>query len=123
MNTVKSLFENPTKEYIEKSIRVKGELKLAAVQHPYSDNEVKTWSIQVEEAKAYLANNAASTPLITALAENRNITVAELVAKIMENATAFSTASGNILGQQQKYLDSVQTATDLKGLYTEVLKW
>lgn len=122
-NLLQAMFTNPTKAYIEKTLRAKGELKLAAIQHPYADYEAKTWDVQLQEALAYQANPASSVPLLSQLALERGITLEVLVAKVMENANAFRTASGSILGQQQKFLDELKTEIDLKALLNRVVSW
>jgi hypothetical protein len=108
--------------YVTKAIRTKGELKLNKVQHPYADNEAKTWDAQLTEARAFLADVTSITPLITQLAEARGITKADLVSKIVANADLFKAASGAILGQQQRLLDRLATE-EPKAVHADVLTW
>jgi len=125
IKNAKEAFENPTAEYIAKTIRVKGEDKLLTIQNPYTDAEAKTWDQQLAEATAFLADNNAATPLITAMATARSIAKAELVTKIMGNANAFRGAAGIILGQQQKFLDDLKAATQeqYKDLLNIIISW
>lgn len=121
-NQIAALYKNPTASFVENQIRLKGEQKLLAIQHPYSDSEAKTWDTQLTEAEAFTANPLADTPLINNLAVGRGITKADLVGKIMENANLFRMASGAILGQQQKLLDRLSTEAP-KTVLTDTINW
>jgi hypothetical protein len=54
--------------------------------------------------------------MISALAANRGITVADLVGKILGNVNLFRQASGQILGKQQALIDKGYGATTLEEL-------
>jgi hypothetical protein len=95
------------------SIRDEGAKRLVALATPYTAAERETWATQQREARTWLADNAASVPMISAMATQRGITVAGLVGKIMENVALFEYASGAILGQQQRLLDLIDAAPDL----------
>jgi len=99
----------------KKRARGEGAKRLLALARPYRPEERETWADQQAEAKAYLADAAAETPLLDALAAGRGISKAELAVKIMENVSAFKSASGTILGKQQAALDALaalpETAT------------
>ena len=82
--------------------------QIVSITAPYSKEETATWFIQVEEANAYLADNNAETPMLTAMATAREISLLELVTKIKENDTTFRAAIGTLLGRQQKEIDSLQ---------------
>jgi hypothetical protein len=92
----------------EYAIRRSAADKLIDLVKPYSEEERETWPRQEKEAKEYLADPQATVSLITGIATARGISVADLVTKIMENITAFETAAGTIIGQQQKELDELQ---------------
>ena len=66
-----------------------------------------------------------SGSFITVLAQSRGIAKSDLVSKIMENANAFRVAAGTILGQQQKFLEELRTATpgDYRELLTRIIAW
>ena len=83
---------------------------------PYTTAETSTWTKQESEARAYQVNNAAPAPLITALATNRGIAIAELVTRIIAKADAYATAVGQLLGVQQKQEDAIAAATTLDEL-------
>ena len=72
---------------------------------PYTAAERETWATQQREARAWLADNSAAVPMITAMAAVRGLTLAEMTGEIMENVALFEAASGYILGKQQQLLD------------------
>ena len=72
---------------------------------PYTKTEQLTWDSQVKEADSYLHDNQASTPLLSALAQNRGVALADLVTWIKENEATYRIAIGTLLGQQQRELD------------------
>lgn len=70
--------------------------------------EVLTWTKQENEARAYLANSAVSTPLIDALASSRGVTKMYLVNKIIAKADAYATAIGVLTGEMQRKKDMIK---------------
>lgn len=100
------MWEERKKEEIKEG----AEAALVGAAHKYPEREVITFSMQEMEARAFLADASASAPLITAIATERGITVAELAAKIVENAEAYSQAAGKIIGKRQYFLDQLATA-------------
>jgi len=92
------------------------------IQSKYSNFEVFTWNIQVEEATKYLADSEAATPLLTTLAESRGITVEELATKVIEKSTAYRNEISNLLVTQQtvtKKLKECSTIRDLNKFYED----
>jgi len=87
--------------------------ELARILAAYPDAETKTWDKQESEARAWQADNAASTPLIDAIAEARNTGKAELVSRIIKKADAWIAASGAATGKRQALEDAISTATDI----------
>ena len=79
-------------------------------QYPLHERE--TWDQQSMEAKAKAADPAAATPLLSAMAQARGITVAVLAAKVTAKAAAFAAAGGAIIGAQQALEDHLQAALD-----------
>ena len=81
---------------------------LSALEAAYPQKERDTWPQQVIEARAYLADNLAATPLLDAMLTTKpNTTKAVLVGKIMTNYTAYSALVGAALGQMQTTLDGL----------------
>ena len=64
--------------------------------------ESNTWAQQEAEAKAYLADSSVSIPMLTVLADNRNITVAEIANKVVNAVNAYNTKITIMLGKKQK---------------------
>jgi len=81
---------------------------LSTLEAAYPQKERDTWPQQVTEARAYIADNMAATPLIDAMLTTKpNTTKAELVGKIMTNYTNYSALVGAALGQMQTTLDGL----------------
>ena len=65
------------------------------------DNEKQTWLKQENEARAYLSDNTALTPLIDMICEARNCTKEYIVNKIVEKADVYAVAIGRLTGIRQ----------------------
>lgn len=92
---------------------------IADLTPTYPDDERLTFDKQEQEARAWLADNAASTPFVDALAAGRQMNKAELVSRIIAKADAFAIASGLLTGQRQRYedlLDAAKTTTDVAAI-------
>jgi len=85
------------------------------------DTERETWERQKIEADAFTLDIDASTPFLDALSAARGITKAEVVQKILAKAEIYAIAIGNLLGEQYKYEDQLDTCTDLIQLDALVL--
>lgn len=94
-------------------LRNEGSLRLSQLAGDYQPEERETWPIQSAEARAWLADNTASTPLLSALATARGISLEYLVGLVMENVALFEAASGAILGQQQALIVQLYAAPTL----------
>ena len=77
----------------------------------YPEIERLTFDKQEAEARAWLADISARTPLIDALAAGRGMDKAELVRRIIAKAEAFATATGYLTGQRQRFEDLIDAAT------------
>lgn len=85
---------------------------LSQLDSEYPDREVLTWDQQVKEAEARQADAAAVVPLLSALAQFREIDVDLLALKVLEKSTLYKVASGQIMGARQwveQALESAQT--------------
>ena len=104
-------FPEPTSEQLieveAKKIRQRYAQMMDDIVKPYTKTEQLTWDSQVKEADAYLLDNQAAIPMITALAQNRGVDLADLVTWIKENEAAYRIAIGTLLGQQQAELDQL----------------
>ena len=80
----------------------------------YPQTELLTFDKQEQEARAWLADNSVSTPLIDALAQGRGIDKAGLIHRIIVKADAFALATGYLTGQRQRYEDLLDAATTVE---------
>lgn len=80
----------------------------------YPDREISTFDKQESEARAYAADPTASTPLLSALAEARGISLPDLVERVIAKADAFTVASGSIIGQRQVLKDKLNICTTIE---------
>lgn len=87
---------------------------VAMLTATYPDREISTFDKQESEARAYAADSTASTPLLSALAQARDIPLSDLVERVLAKADAFAVASGSIIGQRQALEDRLDTCTTLE---------
>lgn len=87
---------------------------LAALTTTYPDREISTFDKQEAEARAYMADPEAPTPLLSALAKARDIDMDELVKRVIAKADAFAAASGYIIGQRQALEDQLDACRTVK---------
>lgn len=86
------------------------EREIQALISTYPPSEVTSFHKQENEARAWLADDTAATPLLDSLATTRGMDKATLVNKVIAKADAFAQASGEIIGKRQKLEDAL---TDL----------
>lgn len=98
------------RERKSEEIRSMAEEALVELSTKYPEREVSTFTQQELEARAFLADSSSSAPLITAIAAERGITVAELAAKIVVNADEYAQKAGKIIGRRQYFLGQLATA-------------
>ena len=87
---------------------------IATLTATYPDREISTFDKQESEARAYAADPTASTPLLSALAQARGISLPDLVERVLAKADAFAVASGSIIGQRQALEDRLDVCTTLE---------
>ena len=87
---------------------------IATLTVTYPDREISTFDKQESEARAYAADPTASTPLLSALAQARGISLPDLVERVLAKADAFAVASGFIIGQRQALEDRLDACTTLE---------
>jgi hypothetical protein len=73
----------------------------------YPEMEKLTFAKQESEARAFVANSVAPTPMMDALAMNRGITKVDLANRIIAKADFFATYAGEVIGHRQKLEDRV----------------
>lgn len=94
-------------------------LALNTITKAYTRDEIDSWPTQESEARAWTADNTASTPLIDFLVANRpSVDKATLVGRILTNAQNYKEVSGSVIGKLQAFndqLDALQTQHDDPG--------
>jgi hypothetical protein len=75
--------------------------------------EMTSWSQQRAEAEAYTAAPTAPTPMLSALAEARSITVAEMVAKVLNAVSAYNTKIATLLANKQATKTKIKNCNNL----------
>ena len=100
-------FPPPTKEQKENEIRSRYAAMMDAIVKPYLPVERETWFSQLKEADDWLLNPLSATPMLSAIATGRGITLSALVDKVKGNDTLFRAAVGSLLGKQQAELDAL----------------
>ncbi|MDY7537623.1 hypothetical protein RGU72_05060 [Undibacterium sp. 5I1] len=86
-------------------------LALERIKSSYPRGEVDSWSKQELEARNFIASSDAKTPLLSALAEAREIDMPTLCSKIIAKADAFASASGALIGERQRCESLINAAT------------
>lgn len=107
-----------------REINARCESEIAAISAGYPVSEVMSWSKQETEARAYLANNAAATPLLDALAAARGITKADLADRVIAKADLFAQISGTIIGKRQALEDQINALpADATAADIDAIRW
>ena len=79
------------------------------VKGEYPEDEINSWPEQVYEARQYSQNPAASVPLLTAIAANRNLTLQDQVDRVLQKAAAYATAAGSLVGKRHKIQEEIES--------------
>jgi len=93
--------------------------RFKALNNDRPELESSTWVAQSSEAHAYLADNTVGTPVLSALANARGITIEEQANKVIAKETTFNVEVATLLGQQQVLTDQIKSCNDIK----ELCKW
>lgn len=80
--------------------------------------ETASWKLQEDEARAWVADTSASTPLLDALLTARAMgeTKEELIQKILTKADTYKVLYGTMLGQYHAKQKIIETATSVDAL-------
>lgn len=85
---------------------------MAAVKAGYPADEILSWDKQEQEARAWLSDNAAATPMIDAMLLQRiTLTKTELVGRIVTKADYAAGIVGTLVGKRQALEDRIAAAT------------
>lgn len=104
-----------TKIVVRKMLDEHFDKQLSQLNGEVSNLEQQSWSQQRAESEAYELDNNVSVPMLTALAEARGITVAEMSAKVQLGIQQHSEKITNILARKQSIeqeVKSCQTIAD-----------
>ena len=82
-----------------------------------SEIESLSWDQQRKEAESYNADNTASTPLLTKLAEARDITIAQMVSKVDTAIENYYEKLAVLLAKKQKIEAELRACTTLLELH------
>lgn len=93
-------------------INTKFDTSMSVLTRKYPEAEAATFTTQETAAKSFLAGSSEYIPYLTLLADCREITVPELVSKIMKNATVYHTYTAELIGTRHKYLDLLSSFPD-----------
>lgn len=104
-----------------KTINAYCDAEIHSISESYPETEVLSWPQQVKEADEVLKDPSAKTPLITALAELRGISVTELAKLVQEKSTTFAIITGQIIGKRQLLEQKALSAKSLDEMDT--VKW
>ena len=83
------------------------EAAVASFTVGYPDNEISSWPKQEAEARAWEADNMASTPWIDGAVVARQIPKDQLVSLIIGNANALAPIHGSLTGKRQRLRDEI----------------
>lgn len=90
------------------------ERALNALTITYPPGELQSWPQQVQEAAGLLLDPPGATPLLSAIAEVRGLTVEDLAARVQEKAVGYAAYSGAIIGRRQAAEDLLDKAETLE---------
>ncbi len=112
-------FIDMLKEYALSLINSKFEEAMDDIRKKYPQLEMLSWDNQEREARAFVADNNASTPLLDQISAIRNIDKTELANRIIAKADAYKTLVGQAIGKRQLLEDMIGMAAsvdELKGI-------
>ena len=78
--------------------------------------EASTFATQLEEARAHQADENASTPMLSKIAENRGTSVSVLASKVIAKDDAYKEKVGDILGRQAKFMQELKACDTMHKL-------
>ena len=93
-------------------ISTKFNTAMGVLLRKYPEAEATTFVTQEAAAKSFMTGSSEYIPYLTLLAEHREISVPELVAKILKNASDYNTYTASIIGTRHKYLDLLASFPD-----------
>ena len=96
---------------------------ISALTADYPDREIESWAKQETEARAYVLDNQAATPWIDAAASARDISKADLIARIIAKADLFAPIHGHYTGVRQLLEDEINAIVDGTQAQYDAIQW
>ena len=106
--TFRELTNTELAPILAKDANIQYELGVSALTSGVPSSEISTWTKQESEARIWLADNSANTPLLDAMCAAREVDKEYLVNKIIEKADAYAVAIGTLTGIRQKQEDELK---------------
>ena len=87
---------------------------LSTLTASYPPGELQSWPQQVKEAADLSADPQAATPLLSAIATARGLTIEVLVERVLVKAEAYAQLSGSAIGRRQALEDLLALAQTME---------
>lgn len=84
----------------------------AVMENAYPEIEKRTFTRQEAEARAYVADNSAATPILSAIASARGLTVGELANRVIAHSDLFTAQAAALIALRQAKEDQIDNSTD-----------
>lgn len=87
------------------------------------DFEIASWTLQAQEALMWEKDSNYETPLLSTIAQNRQIDLPTLREKTLIKAITYQTLTGSLIGQRQYYEDRIMksvTIEELENIYFDI---
>ena len=85
-------------EDFKKSVNLRTNIALQEIKSGYPELETQTWDQQEKEARAYLLDSGAHTPMLDAICLHSGESKGSLAVYIVQKADTFAARAGRILG-------------------------
>ena len=104
------------KDVITLAIQEEFEHRHTVLMTKFSTLEEATWTDQICEATAYIADNSFETKLIHSLAEVRDLTTLQFATKIVDKQAEFSTKLYDLAVAEQKMIHIIDGCSSVREL-------
>jgi len=104
------------KIYADLVIKKEIDRQFKVIQNRYSEFEATTWSLQVDEATKYLADNSYEPTILKTLADQRGIGLEGFANKVISKSAEYKEEISGILTLQQVVGKMFENASDIRAL-------
>ncbi|OYV39757.1 MAG: hypothetical protein B7Z80_06350 [Rhodospirillales bacterium 20-64-7] len=94
------------------TINMNCQMDLQQLVAAYPMLEISTWPQQYREAQALQLSTTAATPMLDSIAAASGTTAVALAAAVSNNAAAYQSASGALIGKRQALTAKIEAITD-----------